>query len=101
MKLTLAHNRRGSLASFPALAATATWLTAMGVLAPVLVLIGPLSPWSMIGLGLVAGGALGNLTDRWLRGAVIDFIAVWRWPIINLGDAALCAGVALAAWSLL
>lgn len=52
-----------------------------------------------IALGLVAGGALGNLVDRVRHGAVVDFIR-WRigehrWPIFNVADAALLAGVAL------
>jgi len=52
-----------------------------------------------IALGLIAGGALGNLLDRIRHGAVTDFIQ-WRigdhrWPIFNVADAALLAGVAL------
>jgi signal peptidase II len=48
---------------------------------------------------LIAGGALGNLIDRVRDGAVTDFVR-WRihdhrWPIFNLADAALVAGVAL------
>lgn len=52
---------------------------------------------SVVGLGLVLGGALGNLLDRILRGgAVLDFIDVgtsgWRWPTFNLADAAITVG---------
>lgn len=52
-----------------------------------------------IALGLVAGGAAGNLVDRVLYGRVTDFI-VWKvgpreWPAFNIADAALCIGVAL------
>jgi signal peptidase II len=52
-----------------------------------------------IALGLIAGGALGNLLDRIRHGGVTDFIA-WRvgehrWPIFNVADAALLVGVAL------
>lgn len=53
-----------------------------------------------IALGLIAGGALGNLVDRLRHGGVTDFIR-WkvgehRWPIFNVADAALVAGVLLA-----
>ncbi|MGE0399797.1 MAG: signal peptidase II [Kofleriaceae bacterium] len=52
-----------------------------------------------IALGLVAGGALGNLIDRIRHGGVTDFIR-WRigehrWPIFNVADAALLVGVVL------
>jgi signal peptidase II len=50
-------------------------------------------------LGLVGGGALGNVLDRILFGKVTDFV-VWKWyehewPTFNVADAALCVGVAL------
>lgn len=48
-------------------------------------------------LGLLAGGALGNITDRMLYGRVTDFI-LWHvhsheWPVFNVADAALVVGV--------
>jgi signal peptidase II len=47
-------------------------------------------------IGIILGGALGNLTDRVLwHGAVIDFIAVSHWPTFNLADAAIVAGTVL------
>jgi signal peptidase II len=53
----------------------------------------------VIALGLVGGGALGNLVDRLLYGRVTDFI-VWKvgrheWPAFNVADAVLCVGVGL------
>jgi signal peptidase II len=52
-----------------------------------------------VALGLVGGGAVGNLIDRMLYGKVTDFI-VWKvdkaeWPAFNIADAALCIGVGL------
>jgi signal peptidase II len=52
-----------------------------------------------IALGLVGGGAIGNLLDRVMYGKVTDFI-VWKkgiheWPAFNIADAALCVGVGL------
>ena len=49
--------------------------------------------WAAV--GLVCGGALGNLTDRLRIGAVIDFIDPPVWPAFNLADVAIVAGVAL------
>lgn len=50
------------------------------------------------GLGLALGGASSNLLDRLRRHAVIDFIDIRVWPVFNLGDAAIVAGVALTVW---
>jgi len=52
-----------------------------------------------VALGLVGGGAIGNLIDRMMYGRVTDFI-VWHvkeheWPAFNIADAALCIGVGL------
>lgn len=57
-------------------------------------------PWA-IALGLLLGGALGNLTDRiarapgLFRGWVVDFIELPHWPIFNAADSAICVGGAL------
>ena len=47
-------------------------------------------------LGIVLGGAVGNLIDR-LRfdGAVVDFVAVYGWPSFNVADAAIVVGTVL------
>ncbi|MDX2204528.1 MAG: signal peptidase II [Hyphomicrobiaceae bacterium] len=48
-------------------------------------------------LGLIIGGALGNIADRLRIGAVIDFIdahyAGWHWPTFNMADVAIVCGV--------
>ncbi len=54
-------------------------------------------------LGLVLGGALGNLADRLFRGdhgAVVDFIALHVWPTFNVADACIVVGCALLVVSL-
>jgi signal peptidase II len=59
------------------------------------------SPGWAIALGLVLGGALGNLTDRFFRGPgplvghVVDFVSVGWWPVFNAADSAICCGGAL------
>lgn len=59
------------------------------------------SPAMAGGLGLVAGGALGNLTDRFLRspgplrGGVVDWIDLGWFPSFNAADSAITVGVVL------
>lgn len=48
----------------------------------------------LAGYAMVVGGALGNVIDRVFRGYVIDFIHVEHWPIFNVADVAVGAGVA-------
>lgn len=51
-----------------------------------------------VALGLVLGGAAGNLVDRVVRhngGAVIDFIDLQWWPIFNVADSAISVGAVL------
>lgn len=55
-----------------------------------------------VSLGLLLGGAAGNLVDRVLRdpapfrGAVVDWIELPNWPVFNLADTGICLGGALA-----
>ena len=47
-------------------------------------------------LGVILGGAVGNLLDRLrLGGAVVDFIGVYVWPSFNVADVAIVAGTAI------
>jgi len=52
-----------------------------------------------LGFSLILAGAAGNLTDRIIRGYVIDFIEVYAgnfyWPAFNIADSALTIGIAL------
>lgn len=58
----------------------------------------PTSRLSVVGMGLVIGGAAGNLVDRlfrndaWLRGAVVDYIDFQWFPIFNIADIAINVG---------
>ena len=51
---------------------------------------------SKIALGLIAGGASGNLLDRIRFGHVVDFLdfylGPWHWPAFNIADSSLCLG---------
>lgn len=75
-------------------------------LAAVIVVVGLLfwlkrvsGPLPAAAIGLIVGGALGNVVDRIRHGAVVDFLdfhlGYWHWPAFNLADSAICLGVAL------
>jgi signal peptidase II len=50
-------------------------------------------PWLWLPVGLLLGGALGNLADRARQGAVTDFIDPVAWPAFNVADACIVIGV--------
>jgi signal peptidase II len=56
-------------------------------------------PWIAAALGLIIGGAIGNVVDRIRWGAVADFldfhVAGWHWPAFNVADSAIVVGVGL------
>ncbi len=61
----------------------------------------PQNTWIAIALGLVAGGATGNLIDRVIAGRVTDFFDLGWFPVFNVADMALDVGVAiLLVWIL-
>lgn len=59
------------------------------------------SPWWGVTLGLMMGGAAGNLVDRFFRppgpfeGAVVDFLSVPNWPVFNIADSCVVVGAVL------
>jgi signal peptidase II len=58
-------------------------------------------PAREMALALIMGGAIGNLVDRLRTGDVVDFIEIgygrWHWPVFNVADSAVTAGVVLFA----
>ena len=50
-------------------------------------------PWAWVPMGLLLGGAAGNLLDRAREGSVTDFIDLPAWPAFNLADIAITLGV--------
>ncbi|MEI6559871.1 MAG: signal peptidase II [Rhodospirillaceae bacterium] len=73
---------------------------ALAVVAGLIVwMINDRRPAAAVWLGLVIGGALGNVVDRLRLGAVADFIdvhaGVWHWPAFNVADGAITIGVTL------
>jgi signal peptidase II len=54
-----------------------------------------------VSIGLIEGGALGNVIDRLRLGYVVDFIQVGWWPVFNLADSAISVGAVMLAVYLL
>ena len=108
VRLALVRNKAGAFglggAFVPFLAVTAL------ILVLVMVTVGSASakPSMAVALGLVLGGAFGNVGDRifrspgFLEGAVVDFVDVGFWPVFNLADSAITCGcllLLLSSWS--
>ncbi|MEP7200765.1 MAG: signal peptidase II [Chloroflexota bacterium] len=53
--------------------------------------------WVRVSLGLMLGGALGNLLDRIRFGYVVDFVDLGWWPVFNVADSSIVVGVLLLA----
>ena len=51
-----------------------------------------------LSLGLLLGGAVGNLIDRLWMGEVTDFLDVGAWPVFNLADSSIVTGVCILAF---
>lgn len=91
---TLQFNPGGAFGLFPSQTVGLTILGA--VIVVVLVTYGRHAANSSgsltVGLGLILGGAAGNLIDRIRLGYVIDFIDLHFWPVFNVADAAITCG---------
>ena len=102
--LVLARWNRGiSFSLFDSGAPVAPWILsglALGIVAGLVWWLRRLDRrWPALGVGLVIGGALGNVVDRLRFGAVVDFLdfhlAGFHWPAFNLADSAISVGVAV------
>jgi signal peptidase II len=98
--LTLSHN---SGVAFGLASGGGTRLVALTALALAVVGVlfyrNPTRPGMWVAVGLLAGGALGNLADRIRVDAVTDYIAIGSWPNFNLADVAVTVGVLVLALS--
>jgi signal peptidase II len=98
LELTLSHNR-GVAFGLASGGGAVLILFTVAALALVGALFArdPVRPGMWVAVGLLAGGALGNLADRVIEGAVTDYVDFLSWPPFNLADAAIVAGVVLLA----
>jgi signal peptidase II len=103
LNLVMVWNRGVSFGMLHSAGVLAPWLLsglALAVVIGLLVWLRRTEHWLIaIGLGLVIGGALGNVVDRLRYGAVVDFLdfhaAGYHWPAFNVADAAICIGAAV------
>ena len=103
LNLRLGFNTGVTFGMFAESAAGAVWLLVLIKIGVVAFIV----PWlrrstlrlECAALGLIIGGALGNIADRVRIGAVVDFIdahyAGWHWPTFNMADVAIVCGVGL------
>ena len=103
LNLTMVWNRG---VTFGLLAGEAWWhawvlaAVALGVAAALLAWLARAPDrWTALAIGLVLGGAIGNVIDRVRFGAVADFVDLhafgWHWYVFNLADSAIVVGVGL------
>jgi len=98
LQFTLTYNRGVAFGVAEGFAPILVALTIIAVLVVMAYKAPRLSPAGVLGVGLVLGGALGNVCDRLFRGhggAVVDFIDLQWWPIFNLADAAVVSGAVI------
>ncbi len=103
LDLVLVHNRGASFGLFQTDSPWGPWLLSGFSAAVVVVLLVWMvrtdEPLLTVALGLIAGGAAGNLIDRLAHGHVIDFLDFhaggYHWPAFNAADSAITIGVAL------
>jgi signal peptidase II len=78
---------------------TLVGLLALGYVAWLVWRNDPPSASARLGLALIAGGILGNMSNRILTGAVVDFLDFYlgsfTWPTFNLADTYICVGAGL------
>ncbi|MDQ6725649.1 MAG: signal peptidase II [Actinomycetota bacterium] len=105
VRLALTYNSAGAFG----LGGAVVPFLALGALVLVIVMVATGSATARlpgaVALGLVLGGAFGNLADRifrhpgLLRGAVVDFVDLRFWPVFNMADAAITCGCLLLLWA--
>ena len=101
--LALTYNRGISFGLFNGAAGVNAIVFSLAAAAIVAVLVYWLahaaSPLLAMAIGLVIGGAVGNVIDRLRLGAVVDFldfhVGAIHWPAFNVADSAICVGVAV------
>jgi len=101
VELSLTRNGGSAFSRFQGM----TPVLAVGAIIVTLVLVrvlrGTTDRVLVIALSLVLGGALGNLSDRFfrapgfMRGHVVDFVAVGWWPVFNVADSCVTIGAIL------
>lgn len=99
-QITLCYNTGGVFGLFASQAFLITIIAVVGIIAILVYSRYPAFNGLLvrISLGLILGGAVGNLIDRIRFGWVTDFIDIGGWPVFNLGDSAIVIGVILVLY---
>lgn len=102
LRITFVRNSGAAFGLLPGStkALVAASFLAIGVVAYAFHALPPEKTRERLALGLIGGGAVGNLADRLRLGEVVDFLDVglgerWRWPTFNVADSAVTVGVCL------
>ena len=104
LALTFVRNRGSAFGLAPAGAMTLAAIAAIAIVAMIFAERRGLRDWSLVlCVGLLLGGATGNLIDRLRLGFVVDFVDLqWHgrnfWPVFNVADSAITVG---AVWLIL
>ena len=105
LRLTLVHNTGvafGLFQGFPQIFTLTSILISIGAAVFYRLQLPYNQPWVQASIGLIVGGAVGNIIDRIRLGFVIDFIHVTWFPgIFNVADSAITIGVGMLAGYLL
>ena len=108
LRVTHVHNTGAAFGLFKDQSFALTIVALVGITALLVyaLVIHRYFPWlnSMLGrsaLGLILGGTVGNLIDRFRFGYVTDFIDFGFWPTFNIADSAVTVGVIIFAYSIL
>ena len=100
--LTLVHNTGIAFGLLQGRSQVLFWVNLV-ILAVLFILMGLRlfkKPTLQIGVGMIAGGGLGNLVDRIRFGSIVDFLDFRIWPVFNLADSAICIGTFLVLLAL-
>jgi signal peptidase II len=102
VQIKVVRNPHGGIGRFavPRPMAITSGLMVTAIALAAIAVIGPLPAVTVVGLGVAMGGTAGNVADLLLRGYVVDFVSIGRWPVFNLADVALCVGVCLTVLGL-
>jgi signal peptidase II len=107
LRFTLVNNTGTAFGLFPGRRVLFLIFSCIAIVAIIVLFarLGRATRLQVLAMGLLLGGALGNLHDRVRFGPVTDFIemgiAGHYWPVFNIADAAITIGVVLLAWTML
>ena len=91
----------GLFSGFPLLFTFVTMLVTAAVVVAFVRYLPNESRWIQTSIGLIVGGAIGNIIDRLRFGYVVDFVSVGWWPIFNIADSGVSVGVTMMTLYLL